>query len=52
MKVKKDKTIKLTPFIGDNDLERKIKQGVSFVEKGHRVKFQMDVHGKGKPDSS
>ena len=45
-KVKKDKTIKLSPNITAHDLEHKINTAVKLIRKGHKVKFQLDVHGR------
>lgn len=45
-KLKKDKTIKLSIQISDHDLSYRIVQAKKFIDKGHKVKFQMDVHGR------
>lgn len=45
-KDKKDKSIKLSPNITAHDLEHKIDHAVKLLEKGHKIKFQMVVHGR------
>jgi translation initiation factor IF-3 len=45
-KIKKDKTIKISPQISEHDLSYRIVQAKKFIDKGHKVKFEMAVHGR------
>lgn len=40
--------IKFGLYTQDHDLSRKIKQGIQFIEKGHSVRFRMEVRGRSK----
>ena len=44
--MKKDKTIKLTPQMTEHDLSYRKEQAKKFIDKGHKVKFQLVVHGR------
>lgn len=40
------KEIRLTPFIGDNDLQSKINKIEGFLKKGHKVRLTMEFRGR------
>ena len=40
------KEIRLTPFIGDNDLQSKLKKIEGFLKKGHKVRLSMEFRGR------
>ena len=40
------KEIRLTPFIGDNDLQSKMKKIEGFLKKGHKVRLTMEFRGR------
>ena len=40
------KEIRLTPFIGDNDLQSKIRRITEFLKKGHKVRLSMEFRGR------
>lgn len=40
------KEIKMTPNIGKNDLDVKLKQAAKFFEKGHKVRFCISFRGR------
>ncbi len=40
------KGMRLSPRIDDNDLQTKVKQGVKFLEKGHKVKIDINLRGR------
>lgn len=44
--MKKDKTIKISPQMTEHDLSYRKKQAKQFIDKGHKVKFEMIVHGR------
>jgi len=47
-KLKKEKVIQLSPNIGSNDLERKKKDTLKFLSKGHPVKVRLFLSGREK----
>jgi len=42
------KGIRISPRIGQHDLEFKVKQAEKFLEKGHKVKIEMILKGREK----
>ena len=46
------KEVRLSPFIGDADYQRKIKQAREFLLKGHKVKLTGQVSGRGFEDKA
>lgn len=47
-KAKQVKEVRLTPKIGQHDLEIKVKHAIEFIEDGHRVQFTMRFKGREK----
>ncbi len=45
-KVQEIKEIRLTPFIGENDLQAKMRKAVDFVKHNNKVRLSMELRGR------